>query len=218
MFVEREIDGFINATQLCQNKGKSVNEYLRSALGRNFVKSACKKLEKTKDELIHAQKGRGGSTWVHPVVAQSIAHWISTDEACDIFIYHYEKRLEAEKGKDQAVQELRTAECQIPALKEAYEAGKTNADLISDILQAKQNCNASKNYDRMLYRNYCNTLVDLVKEEGVPERVVRSAFNLLNDTFRSWVSLHKPNDAEYHDHWHTFEQTVASMVKVSKIA
>ena len=62
-----------------------------------------------------------------------------------------------------------------------------------------------------------NTLIDLLKD-GVSERIVRTGFNLLNDTFRSWTSLHKPNDAEYHDHWHTFEQTVASMVKVSKIA
>ena len=216
MLIERE-DGFINATEMCIESRRHLSTYLRSKSSCAFIEAVCNKTGKTREELIKSSRGRGNATWVHPAIAVDIAHWIGADSAAEASLWVHEKRLEALQKADEAIKELRTAECQIPALKEAYEAGKTNADLIHEIHRAKHRCDSTKEYDRMLYRNHCNTLIDLLKD-GVSERIVRTGFNLLNDTFRSWTSLHKPNDAEYHDHWHTFEQTVASMVKVSKIA
>lgn len=77
---QRESDGYVNATQLCQAAGKRMNNYLRQQNTKDFLAELDAVTPKCATGLV--QMVQGGTpelqgTWVHPDVAIDLARWLS---------------------------------------------------------------------------------------------------------------------------------------------
>lgn len=77
---QRVIDGYINATALCQSVGKEMKHYLELSSTRAFVNELSSEVGIPTSALI--QIVRGGipelqGTWVHPQVAINLGQWAS---------------------------------------------------------------------------------------------------------------------------------------------
>lgn len=77
---QRLMDGFINATALCQASGKNINDYSRLRTTSQFLDELSSETGIPVSELIQSVKGgdpRFQGTWVHPQVAINLAQWAS---------------------------------------------------------------------------------------------------------------------------------------------
>lgn len=73
----READDFVNAAAWCKAFGKTWYEFERLPETRKFVKAYCEKHNKGKSRIIESKRGKGGGTFVHPVIAIKLAEWLS---------------------------------------------------------------------------------------------------------------------------------------------
>jgi hypothetical protein len=90
---QRQRDGYINATAMCQAAGKQFNDYARLGSTRPFVTELSAETGIPVTELI--QSVRGGipteqGTWVHPQVAIHLAQWLSARFAVRVTAWVYE--------------------------------------------------------------------------------------------------------------------------------
>ncbi|RAO74956.1 KilA-N domain-containing protein [Dyella jiangningensis] len=80
IIAQRQSDGYINATAMCQAVGKQFNDYTRLASTREYVDALSDETGIPVSELIQTFKGgdtsRQGS-WVHPDLAIHLAQWLS---------------------------------------------------------------------------------------------------------------------------------------------
>ena len=93
LITQRAIDGYINATAMCQAAGKRLNNYLRSDTTKAFVDALETDTRISATELI--QVVRGGNpdlqgTWVHPQVAINLAQWLSPEFAVQVSKWVFE--------------------------------------------------------------------------------------------------------------------------------
>ena len=77
-----EVDerGFVNASRLCSQRGKTWSGYQRNASSRACMLKLCATLGVSKDGLIvqNANANNAGRcTWVHPRLAEHLVHWLS---------------------------------------------------------------------------------------------------------------------------------------------
>ena len=77
---QRAVDGYVNATAMCQASGKLFADYSRLLATKPFLKELNSVMGIPITELI--QQVRGGNphlqgTWVHPHVAINLAQWLS---------------------------------------------------------------------------------------------------------------------------------------------
>lgn len=77
---QRLIDGYINATELCQASGKKLSHYMENTSTKAFLTELSSDTGIPISELV--QTIRGGipqfqGTWVHPQVAINLAQWAS---------------------------------------------------------------------------------------------------------------------------------------------
>lgn len=77
----RNDDGYVNATAMCQANGKRWAKYAESDRCQSYLDALAKRSGIRTFDLIQAQSGRGGGTWVHPTLAIDLARWISPDFA-----------------------------------------------------------------------------------------------------------------------------------------
>jgi hypothetical protein len=85
VIAQRPVDGYIDATAMCQACGKRWNNYWRSQETQEFLAelSGNKGLPITRNRavnnqaLVESYEGRYGGTWVHPNVAIHLAQWCS---------------------------------------------------------------------------------------------------------------------------------------------
>lgn len=82
MIYQRPVDGYINATSMCQAAGKKWNDYYRLTTTAPFLVALSSEAGIPASELI--QSLRGGDphtqgTWVHPQVALHLAQWLSPE-------------------------------------------------------------------------------------------------------------------------------------------
>ena len=78
---KRENDNYVNATKWCKQFGKGKEWWRFKDLDSTsiFVKACCENLTLDQNEVIQTKQGRGGGTWVHPLVAIKLAEWLSPD-------------------------------------------------------------------------------------------------------------------------------------------
>ncbi len=77
---QRLMDGYINATELCQASGKSFADYSRLKSTNDFINELSSDMGIPISELIQIVRGgvsRFQGTWVHPQVAINLAQWAS---------------------------------------------------------------------------------------------------------------------------------------------
>lgn len=74
---QREKDGYIDATAMCQASGKKLNDYGRLGSTRAFIEELSENTGIPALSLVEPVKGRGNRTWVHPYVAIHLAQWCS---------------------------------------------------------------------------------------------------------------------------------------------
>jgi len=78
---KRENDNYVNATKWCKQFGKGKECWRFKDLDSTtiFVKACCKNLSLDLVEVIQTKQGRGGGTWIHPLIAIKLAEWLSPD-------------------------------------------------------------------------------------------------------------------------------------------
>lgn len=77
---QRLLDGYINATALCQASGKSFNDYSRLKSTNEFINELSSETGIPASELVQSVRGgdpRFQGTWVHPQVSINLAQWAS---------------------------------------------------------------------------------------------------------------------------------------------
>lgn len=77
---QRIMDGYINATALCQASGKLIGHYLELASTKAFLQELSSDIGIPISELIQVVKGgipEHQGTWVHPQVAINLGQWAS---------------------------------------------------------------------------------------------------------------------------------------------
>lgn len=81
---QRLLDGYVNATALCQACGKKFNDYCRISPTKAFLEKLSSETGLPASALIQTVKGGDPQlqgTWVHPMVAINLGQWSSPDFA-----------------------------------------------------------------------------------------------------------------------------------------
>ncbi|RJS04864.1 KilA-N domain-containing protein [Xanthomonas sp. CFBP 7698] len=76
---QRQLDGYINATSMCQAAGRLFADYRRNGTTEAFLEELSADMGIPISVLIQQVKGGNGpqGTWVHPNVATHLAQWLS---------------------------------------------------------------------------------------------------------------------------------------------
>jgi hypothetical protein len=89
----RKLNGYINATQLCQAGNRLFNTYFRGKRTKDFLRVLSEKTHIGVGSFIKFEQknSRDKMTWVHPQVAINIAQWISPefDVAVSGWVYNW---------------------------------------------------------------------------------------------------------------------------------
>lgn len=90
---QREMDGYVNATQMCQANGKKINDWTRLKETNEYIAYISTDTGISVGDMIYqikpdVNKGVGGGTWIHPLLALKLARWISVkfEAWCDLNI------------------------------------------------------------------------------------------------------------------------------------
>ena len=82
-------DGWFNATAAAQHYGKRIAHWLENAETQHYIAVLAEALNiRNPGDLIQAQRGRNGGTWLHPKLAVAFARWCDARFAvwCDLQI------------------------------------------------------------------------------------------------------------------------------------
>jgi len=89
---QRESDGYINATQMCQVNGKKISHWTSIKETQDYIAYISSDTGISSDQMIISIKGNSSNfeqgTWIHPLLALKLARWISIELEvwCDINI------------------------------------------------------------------------------------------------------------------------------------
>ena len=108
----RKLDGYINATQLCQAGNKLFSTYYRRKKTKEFLQEFAPTVQICTVKLIKHENGKNGErhVWVHPQVAINIAQWISASFDVKVSRWIYELMLfgDVKLGQERSNEELET--------------------------------------------------------------------------------------------------------------
>ena len=79
---QRDKDGYVNATQMCQAGGKFFAHWKETEDYNRYVEALSLSIGIPIDRLTVSKPGRpsrGGGTWIHPKLAIKLARWISVE-------------------------------------------------------------------------------------------------------------------------------------------
>ncbi|WP_295635819.1 KilA-N domain-containing protein [Novosphingobium sp.] len=87
LILQRQVDGYINATAMCKAAGKEWANYNQNAATTAFLTALQGSLGIPRDHIVQSiitgpNEARG--TWVHPQVAVHLAQWLSADFAVKV--------------------------------------------------------------------------------------------------------------------------------------
>lgn len=77
---QRAIDGYVNATAMCQAVGKKLSHYLENRTTRDFIQELSSDAGIPASDLVLVRKGGiplEQGTWVHPDIAINLGQWCS---------------------------------------------------------------------------------------------------------------------------------------------
>ena len=81
---QRETDGYVNGTQMCQIHNKRVSNWLQNDQTEAYIQGISRITGITGDDLVISKPGApefGGGTWIHPKLDIELGRWISVDFA-----------------------------------------------------------------------------------------------------------------------------------------
>ncbi len=84
---QRETDGYLSATDMCQIFGKKINHYTANDSTKEYISALSADAGLSVSELIEIRKGgdpQKQGTWVHPLVATHLAQWLSSKFAIQV--------------------------------------------------------------------------------------------------------------------------------------
>lgn len=90
---QRLLDGYVNATAICQATGKRINNYLRAETTKEYLEALSRKTLISVSALIQVVKGGLSElqgTWVHPKVAIHLSMWADADIAVQVTEWVFE--------------------------------------------------------------------------------------------------------------------------------
>lgn len=79
---QRESDGYVNATKLCQAAGKLLADYLRLKSTNEYLEALSVDMGIPISKLVDIRRGKPANlqgTWVHPEVAIDLGQWLSPE-------------------------------------------------------------------------------------------------------------------------------------------
>ena len=80
VILQREEDGYVNATLLCAGENKKFASWHRTQTTKDFIKALAIDVQISTSELVQVKKGgtrEEQGTWVHPHVGINLAQWLS---------------------------------------------------------------------------------------------------------------------------------------------
>ena len=78
---QRQNDGYIDGTAMCQANGKKINDYLRLDSTKAYLGALSYNTGIPVIKLAEPKAGRYGNTWVHPKVAIHLGQWCNPEFA-----------------------------------------------------------------------------------------------------------------------------------------
>ena len=89
---QRDVDGYVSATQMCKVAGKKIAHYRVNESTKNYLEALSSDIGIPTSELIQTLKGGLGvqGTWVHPKVAIHLAQWLSAKFAVQVTNWVYD--------------------------------------------------------------------------------------------------------------------------------
>jgi len=76
---QRVSDDYVNVTLWCKKFAKTFYEFKRISTTEAFIESLCTNLNSAPALIIETKRGKGGGTWIHPLLAIKLAEWLSPD-------------------------------------------------------------------------------------------------------------------------------------------
>lgn len=89
---QRAVDGYINATALCQAAGKRMGHYLENGTTKEFLAELSADVGIPTPQLIQIVRGwnEPQGTWIHPQVAIHLGQWLSAKFAVQVSKWVYD--------------------------------------------------------------------------------------------------------------------------------
>lgn len=156
---QRAIDGYINATAMCQACGKQLAHYLENQTTKAFLEALCENIGIPILNLAQVKRGRNGGTWVHPQIAINLGQWCSPQFAVLVSQWIYEWM---GKGKTTTVAQVAPSH---PSQRERLE----NIRLGLDLFQQLGGCDPRT--EMLLKDHIRNILVEDKLQPALPGRV-----------------------------------------------
>lgn len=83
--------GYVNATEMFKGSGKGLHNFMASPKTRRYINLMCVKLGLDESEISMVEgAGSTRSTWIHPVLAMTAAHYVGESNAVDAAIFYHE--------------------------------------------------------------------------------------------------------------------------------
>ena len=76
---QRVSDDFVNVTLWCKKFDRKWSYFSRLPETLKFVSALALNLNASESHLIETKRGKGGGTWVHPLLSIKLAEWLSPD-------------------------------------------------------------------------------------------------------------------------------------------
>ena len=85
---QRPVDGYVNATELCQRAGKLFGNYRQLAQTQAYLEALSLDIGIPISKIVEVRRGRGDrveqGTWVHPRAAITLGMWLSPEFAVKV--------------------------------------------------------------------------------------------------------------------------------------
>lgn len=79
---QRAVDGYINATAMCQACGKQLAHYLENQTTKAFLEALSENIGIPILDLAEVKRGRNGGTWVHPQMLSILVSGVALSLLC----------------------------------------------------------------------------------------------------------------------------------------
>jgi len=145
LILQRQRDGYFNATAMCQATGRLWADYNRLESTKAFIDALATETGYPISELI--QSVRGGyptqqGTWVHPYVAINLAQWCSPEFAVQVSKWVYEVMTYGTTPARLSIQEqIRLTDQKLKIMEKLTKVQLTGDEVVSLMQDLRRICN-----------------------------------------------------------------------------
>jgi len=188
---QRQEDGYINATALCNNAGREFHTWNRSKATQEFLKELSAEPQFCGTELVQIQKGGEPhlqGTWVHPQVAINLSQWLSPKFA--VQVSKWVNNWITQKQMPQQLSRLEILQIALESEKKVLELENTVKEKDNTIQeQNTQIENLQDNFKQIADKTGCVKMTECAYSLGLTRNEIRQI--LINKGWR-WKDRHLP--------------------------